>query len=230
MALDYCLQKVRREDPVRYQSALFLPRKFRQKEIALLALNLELAAIPLNTQDLTLRDMRFQWWQDALEALPQGEMTQQPVLIALKPYVSKINLKNFVESWRQKTLEQDFSSLNRVMDYACNRTVALWDLRTENNERFKPYAHFESLSQFLITLDHHQQAPQSVAQQARLWRPELEARHQALALHCTKDFKNLTGAFRAFALPATAYNRYPQPAKATLLSWTLVIAYLWGRF
>lgn len=81
---DYCLEQVQRWDRARALALRYAPKGTHDAALALCALNLELAKVAPLASEPTLADIRFLWWQEALEELTHDEQPRNhPVVLAL---------------------------------------------------------------------------------------------------------------------------------------------------
>ena len=80
-------QRVRKVDEDRWLSSRYAAQNQRNSLITLYALNYELARIRLAVSDPTLGAIRFQWWRDALDAIPRDETPEHDVALALQTQV-----------------------------------------------------------------------------------------------------------------------------------------------
>ncbi|SFK24586.1 phytoene/squalene synthase family protein [Methylocapsa palsarum] len=87
----YCETMLRRDDPDRWLSALFVPRPLRPHIHALYAFSLEIARVREIVSEPLLGEIRYQWWRDAIEG--SGSETQaNPVAAALLDTVERSDL------------------------------------------------------------------------------------------------------------------------------------------
>ncbi|MDZ4135714.1 MAG: squalene/phytoene synthase family protein, partial [Paracoccaceae bacterium] len=70
MSLQACADLLERGDPDRFAAILAAPPSARGALLAIHATNLEIARAPWASSEPMLAEMRLQWWQDALAALP----------------------------------------------------------------------------------------------------------------------------------------------------------------
>lgn len=88
----YCEALLRRDDPDRWLSSLFVPAPARHHVHALYAFSLEIARAREIVSEPLLGEIRFQWWRDVLEA-PDGEDAQaNPVASALLDTIARFGL------------------------------------------------------------------------------------------------------------------------------------------
>jgi len=105
--LSHCAQEVYAHDRDRFLLSLFVPAREREALLALYALNVELARIHDKISEEMIGHVRYAWWQEALEALYEGQPARgQPVLEALVPviaagYLPREMLMPLVEKYRE---------------------------------------------------------------------------------------------------------------------------------
>ena len=79
--------RLRKSDEDRWLSSRYAPAAPRRAMIALYLLNFELARVRLVVSEAGLGAIRFQWWRDAIDAMPQGGTYQHDVALALQEVV-----------------------------------------------------------------------------------------------------------------------------------------------
>lgn len=89
----YVLDLVRTHDRGRFVASLFAPPTARDRVLALLAFDRELARIPATVSEPMLGQMRFQWWRDLIARVADGGSAPQghPVAQALAAGMSGIS-------------------------------------------------------------------------------------------------------------------------------------------
>jgi len=107
----HCLELVRAADKDRFLAGLFIPEEKRRYIMALYAFNVELARIRESVSEITLGEIRLQWWRDTIEAIFSKENQQHPVaqelaLAIRKGAIPKAPLLNMIEA-RQFDLYND---------------------------------------------------------------------------------------------------------------------------
>lgn len=90
--LDYCGDRVKRDDRDRLMCALIAPAERRPVLLALLAFDLEIAAIAPLVSEPVLGEIRLQWWRDALASVHGGEIVDHPVLRGLSRGIERHGL------------------------------------------------------------------------------------------------------------------------------------------
>jgi phytoene/squalene synthetase len=98
--LSYCGDIVRNQAPDLFLLALFVPEAARESLLAVYALDAELAHVHHIVHEEMIGHIRYAWWQEALEAIAQGEKPREhPVLVALPSSITPECLK-LVEHYR----------------------------------------------------------------------------------------------------------------------------------
>lgn len=84
-AIKYCTQQVREKAYAEYLCACFADTALRDRLLAMLALDIELASIPTKAREGMIASIRFAWWREHIEGQP-GKRFQDghPVLTALR--------------------------------------------------------------------------------------------------------------------------------------------------
>ena len=72
MTIAACAELVARGDPDRFRAAMAAPVSARRVLFPLYAFNLEVARAPYASEEPVIREMRLQWWDDALEEIAAG--------------------------------------------------------------------------------------------------------------------------------------------------------------
>ena len=83
---------MRRDDPDRWLASLFMPQEARPHVHAVLAFNLEVARVREAVTEPMLGEIRLQWWRDALEGAPSGDVAANPVAAALIDTIARFEL------------------------------------------------------------------------------------------------------------------------------------------
>ena len=78
---------LREGDPDRYLATLFAPSSARDDLFALCALNVELSRIGERVSELSLGEIKLQWWREALTRTANGETTGNPVADAIGTFL-----------------------------------------------------------------------------------------------------------------------------------------------
>lgn len=91
--LSFCRDQVRRLDPDRYLTALFLPRTPREHVFALYAFNSEIARAREVVSEPALAAIRLRWWHEAIaEVYSGGKPRAHPIVEALDVAVRNLPL------------------------------------------------------------------------------------------------------------------------------------------
>lgn len=91
----------REGDPDRFHAALFAPVEMREGMFAVIALNVELAKIPMTVSEPLLGEIRLQWWADAVEDLcERGVRRPHDILAALPATLSQDVLRALINARR----------------------------------------------------------------------------------------------------------------------------------
>ncbi len=103
----YCADSVRTHERDRFLSSLFIPAQHRESLLALYALDAEWAHIHIAVTEAMIAQIRYAWWQEAIESILAGKPTREhPVLLALAPLlaagqVDTASLFTLLESYRE---------------------------------------------------------------------------------------------------------------------------------
>lgn len=79
-------------EPDRYLASLLAPKSVREDLITLAAFLSELRKISLQVSEPLIGEIRFQWWRDALEAVPSNLKTGNPVADKFADLVRRYNV------------------------------------------------------------------------------------------------------------------------------------------
>src|SRR5277367_1139085 len=79
----YCLNLLQKRDYPSYLQIPFIPDSARDAHLAICALNVEMALIPDQISNQYAREMRMQFWKDAVENCFQGKPKAEPASILL---------------------------------------------------------------------------------------------------------------------------------------------------
>ncbi len=123
-ALSYCGNHVRRYDPDRYLTALFLPHAVRERVFALYAFNAEIARAREVVSEIQLAAIRLQWWREAIGEIYAGHSPRaQPIVEALAEAINARSLpadlfKELITA-READLEPPaFATIDELARYA----------------------------------------------------------------------------------------------------------------
>ena len=84
----YCQNLLQKHDYPSYLQSSFIPPSNRDAHLAIRALNVEMALIPDTVSNKYAREMRMQFWKDAVESCFQGQPKAEPVSILLAKVLS----------------------------------------------------------------------------------------------------------------------------------------------
>lgn len=90
-AAELCAEQVRRFDRARYLATLFAPREARPGLWAVYAFAVEIARTRALREQIA-REIRLQWWRDAIEAIYAGSPMETPTARALADAVRRHGL------------------------------------------------------------------------------------------------------------------------------------------
>lgn len=90
--LSICADSVHRLDRDRLMCSTLAPDDKQESLIALLAFNLEIAAIPDIVSESLLGEMRLQWWRDAIGSFYEGGRLDHPVALGVADAIQAHNL------------------------------------------------------------------------------------------------------------------------------------------
>jgi len=144
---DYCAAIVKRSDYENYLCTLLLPAEFRRSVFAVRAFNCELATIREAVSNPTVGLMRLKFWADALDKIMQTNPPANPPahppnppahpvaaelsLVAAKHKLSKMWLKQLIESREWSLHDRPFRSLPELEDYCSKTTTSMLYLTLE---------------------------------------------------------------------------------------------------
>lgn len=121
---DYCFEQVSRWDRIRALALRYAPKGTQDGALALYALNLELAKVAPLVTEPTLGEIRFLWWQEALQELQSEQQARNhPVVLALsQASQSHSEILNhalaLLDGWRQtsqQTTIEDWPALETCL-------------------------------------------------------------------------------------------------------------------
>ncbi|MEO1703358.1 MAG: phytoene/squalene synthase family protein [Pseudomonadota bacterium] len=87
------LSALKKADPVRYASVLYMPETKRPAVASLWLFQTEIERIRDLVSEPLPGEIRLQWWRDVLEGLRDGEATQNPLAVALLDTVENNGLR-----------------------------------------------------------------------------------------------------------------------------------------
>jgi phytoene/squalene synthetase len=112
----YCWEQVSRWDRGRGLALRYAPAQLQDAGLAILAFNLELAKVLPLVSEPALADIRFMWWQEALEELEARALVRNhPVVSALQVALIRspglcAGLADLLDGWRQVSRQQGLQS------------------------------------------------------------------------------------------------------------------------
>lgn len=89
---EYCAREVRRHDPDRWLTALFVPDARRPALLALYAFNAEIARARESVTQPMIGQIRLQWWREAWDGITLDRPRQQPVVQALHTHLRHLDI------------------------------------------------------------------------------------------------------------------------------------------
>lgn len=90
--LDYAADLLRSHSIDFYFWSLFIPAEHRGAVQTLLAFEIEIARIPSQVSEVSLGEIRYQWWRDSVSALSSGEESGYPVIDVLGAVTRRYSL------------------------------------------------------------------------------------------------------------------------------------------
>lgn len=133
---DYCLQLVRQLDNDRYLATLLAPEAVRDLLWPLYAFDAEIARIRGLVTEVSLGEIRYQWWRDSIDAIYEGRAVEpHPVLIGLEPIIELGDLPkhafvNLIEARRFDLYDDPMPTLNDLEGYLGETSSVLMQLAT----------------------------------------------------------------------------------------------------
>lgn len=101
-SMEHCVQQTRDLDHERYLCNLFLPPAARPAMFAVHSLNIELARVRETVSEPTIRQMRLQWWRDALDSAARGRPSANPVVEGVS---AALTAHPVMRSWLERLIE-----------------------------------------------------------------------------------------------------------------------------
>lgn len=131
---DYCAGIVKRSDYENYLCTLLLPAEFRRPVLAVRAFNCELATIRELVSNVNIGLMRLKFWADALDKIMKGNPPAHPVaaelsLAATRYKLSKMWLKQLIESREWSLYDRQFRTLLELEEYCSKTTASMLECR-----------------------------------------------------------------------------------------------------
>src|SRR5215510_9660168 len=129
----HCHQIVRDADKDRFLATLFAPANRRGPLFAIYAFNVEVARVRDAIREPMAREIRLQWWRDALERPGSGEAKANPVAAALLDTIVRFRLPieklvGLVEARAFDLYNDPMPTLVALEAYADRTSSALIDL------------------------------------------------------------------------------------------------------
>lgn len=124
----YCVDLVRRFDHSNYLCTLLLDENTRDAAFAVRAINVEMAQIRDATREQLAGQMRYQFWQDAIELIYAGRPSRHPVTAALADAVERHDLPQgfFVEMLNARVDDQKRAGFATMveLEHYCDQTAS----------------------------------------------------------------------------------------------------------
>jgi len=132
-AFTHCEELVRAGDKDRYLATLFAPAKYRRALFALYAFNFEVARVRELARESMPGEIRLQWWADVLSGAGRGDVSANPVAVALREVVVRFRLPpkklaELIEARRFDLHDQPMPSLTALEHYAIATSSSVIDL------------------------------------------------------------------------------------------------------
>ena len=117
----YCMNLVKKRDYEKFLATLLLPRRSRRAAFAVRAFNVEIATIRESVSQLTLGQMRMQFWRDSVRS-ESAAADHHPVVKELNLSVkalklSKEPLLRIINARESRLKEDPFKSLDEIDEY-----------------------------------------------------------------------------------------------------------------
>ncbi len=134
--VDYCLSELRQNDRDHYVTLMFAPDERRPGIAGLYCFGVELRRIPFLVNELTLGEIRLQWWRDAIAGLYAREPAKHPVLEVLSSAMtdtplSRIFFERMIDSQSHDLRNEGFEDTDKLLRYAEARGASLLMLALE---------------------------------------------------------------------------------------------------
>jgi len=131
--IDFCLESLKRADPERYLTCLFVPSKYRVALAALYAFNLEIVRTREIVSDPLIGEIRLQWWRDALNGNGEGDVASHPIAGPLLNAISAYQLPthaliNMIDARVFDLYDDPMPSLNDLEAYCGETSSGLFQL------------------------------------------------------------------------------------------------------
>jgi 15-cis-phytoene synthase len=134
-AYAHCTSLLRQHDADRYFAGLFAPADKRAHLAALYAFSLDVARIRDAARQPAAGEIRLQWWREALEGVPRGDVAAHPIAAALLATIEGFRLPRqaFVDLVAARTFDlydDPMASLADLEGYCGETSSALIRLAT----------------------------------------------------------------------------------------------------
>ncbi len=132
-AYTYCEELLRQYDRDRWLACLFAPFDKRPHLHALYAFSLDVARIRDVVSDPRPGEIRYQWWRDALEGEPRGDISAHPVASAILDTIvrfrlPRVALTNLVDARTFDLYDDPMPGLRQLEGYCGETCSALFRL------------------------------------------------------------------------------------------------------
>jgi hypothetical protein len=146
MDISYQALQVKQYDRDRYICCLFASEEARAKLFTILSFNSEVAAILTQTSELTPALIRITWWQDAIDDLYNGKVSQHSLIQSLNLIIDKIPHKLIAHLMHARMLElyqNPIHSIDELVVFAEETGANLLEIMAlslgiQDSERYRP--------------------------------------------------------------------------------------------
>jgi phytoene synthase len=117
-AYAHCTTLLRQLDADRYFAGLFAPADKRSHLAALYAFSLDVARVREAARQAAAGEIRLQWWREALEGSPRGDVASHPIAAALLATIARFGLPQqaFVDLIEARTFDLYDDAMMSVAD------------------------------------------------------------------------------------------------------------------
>lgn len=134
-AYAHCETLVREGDADRWLACLFAPADLRPHLYALYAFSLDVARVRDIVSDPMPREIRFQWWRDAIDGGARGDIAGHPVAAALLDTIDRFDLPraaltNLVDARTFDLYDDPMPGIRQLEGYCGETSSALIRLAT----------------------------------------------------------------------------------------------------
>jgi len=123
--LSYVGEVARREDHYRFMCTLFAPKSIREDLFALLAFNVEVARIPDLISEVSIGQIRLQWWRDCISEIfdgggpPRGHPVAEALASCIGRYdLSRAHFDGLLEARERDFISEDLETMTEFQAYA----------------------------------------------------------------------------------------------------------------